>query len=218
AEAWLIALGMLVLSVLVALLQAAQARLAPQHESLRARALIAGLCYLQPLVRSWVRYRTRLFSYRVPFADPEHLDGRTDGFPLHGAHMAAYWSEDWRERTELLDRVIAYLNEHRWGRVIDSGWSDWDLEVYCSPWVIVRVCTAEEDRGSGKRFIRIRYGMRPSQRTKAVAMVALLAAVTALTFTAWAPAVGAALLLAIGAWLWRGGTRRAAQVVGIFDY
>ena len=32
----------------------------------RARLLIASLCYAQPLVRSWTRYRTRLSSQRAP--------------------------------------------------------------------------------------------------------------------------------------------------------
>ena len=32
--------------------------------------LIAALCYAQPLVRSWARYRTRLFSYRAPRRTP----------------------------------------------------------------------------------------------------------------------------------------------------
>jgi hypothetical protein len=58
------------LSLLVAVLQAAQARLAPEHDGLPSRCLIALLCYLQPLVRSWHRYRTRVSSYRAAAVGP----------------------------------------------------------------------------------------------------------------------------------------------------
>src|SRR5262249_2264333 len=61
---WLAVAALLGLSVGVAVLQACQARLAPEYAGFKARCLIAALCYLQPLVRSWARYRTRLFSYR----------------------------------------------------------------------------------------------------------------------------------------------------------
>jgi hypothetical protein len=60
--AWIVAGVMLGLSLSVALLLATQATLPPQHEGFWGRLLIAGLCYAQPLVRSWSRYRTRLFS------------------------------------------------------------------------------------------------------------------------------------------------------------
>ena len=89
--------------------------------------------------------------------------------PLTGRRSVAYWSADWRERTELLDRVVAYLNERRWGKSLDSGWSDGDLEVHCHPWTTVQVCTAQEDHGSGKRLIRVRYRLRLSAFTKVLA-------------------------------------------------
>src|SRR5439155_24323956 len=44
--------AMLALSLLVAAIQAAQARLARKHDSRPARLLIMALCYAQPLVRS----------------------------------------------------------------------------------------------------------------------------------------------------------------------
>ena len=52
--------------------------------------------------------------------------------------------ENGGDRTLLLQRVTAFLNEHGWGKTLDSGWSNWDLEVYCHPWTVVQVCTAQE--------------------------------------------------------------------------
>src|SRR5262249_39252150 len=179
--------------------------LPPRSAGFRARGLSAALCYLQPLFRSWARYRTRLLSYRPPRADPRHLEGRRFRLPLSGCQTVAYWTEEGYERTELLGLVIAYLNERGWGKVIDSGWSNWDLEVYCHPWTIVRVCTAQQDYGSGKRVICIRYRLRPSGYTKGFAALAAVAAASAVASGAWLPVLEAVVLLAtcFGVW-WRG--------------
>jgi hypothetical protein len=128
--AWFAVGGMFALSVTVAAAQAAQARLAPQHDGWRSRLLIMALCYLQPLVRSWARYRTGLFAYRPPVAEPSLADGPRECLPLGGTREVAYWSEEGRDRTELLAEVVTYLNARRWGKTIDSGWADWDLEIY----------------------------------------------------------------------------------------
>src|SRR5262249_25072949 len=77
--AWVAVAVMLGLSLLVAGLQAVQARLAPQHDGFKARCLIMALSYLQPLVRSWVRDRTRLTPYRPPKAHPAPRGARARG-------------------------------------------------------------------------------------------------------------------------------------------
>jgi hypothetical protein len=136
----------------------------------------------------------------------------------------AYWTEAGYERTELLALVIAYLNENGWGKTIDSGWSDWDVEIYCHPWTVVQVCTAQEDHGSGKRLIRVRFRLRPSGYLKVLGGAAALTAVAAAGLLAWPAAAGATQLLGaclgicavcLGVW-WRG-TRRASQAIAVFD-
>src|SRR5436309_965325 len=82
-------------------LQGAQARLTPGHEGFTSRLLVTALCYAQPLVRSWSRYRTRLLAYRPP-ASPTLPGARGQRLPLSGEATAAYWSEEGYERTELL--------------------------------------------------------------------------------------------------------------------
>jgi hypothetical protein len=59
-----LAAGMVGLSLLVAVLQALQARIPSGHDGPRSRLLVAALCYAQPLARSWTRYRTRLAAHR----------------------------------------------------------------------------------------------------------------------------------------------------------
>lgn len=137
--------------------------------------------------------------------------------PLTGRRTVSYWTEEGHDRVELLGRVIAYLAEHRWGKVLDSGWSDWDLEIYCHPETIVRVCTAQEDYGGNKRQIRVRYRLRPSGSMRAIGIAAVLSAAIAIGSRSWPVALGALALLAVDTGLWWYGAHRASQVIAIID-
>jgi GT2 family glycosyltransferase len=214
---WLIAGAMLSLSVLLAVLQARQAVLAPRHEGILARLLIAGLCYAQPLVRSWHRYRTRLFSRSPPQTPTVVPDQRGERLPLGGCRSVAYWSEAGDERTELLALFVAWLLEHRWGTAIDEGWSDWDVEAHGHPWTALQVCTAQEDHGSGKRLIRVRYRLRLTPFARTLGVVGLTVALAVGVFdvacgVAAAGMLGALLLAA----RWRGAAL-AGDVIEGFD-
>jgi GT2 family glycosyltransferase len=215
--AWIGVAAMLVLSLVVAVLQAAQARLAPAHEGFRSRLLITGLCYAQPLVRSWSRYRTRLFSYRPPKVVPSPPRGQEQRLPLIGSQTRVYWTEDGIGRLQLLGCVLLYLEEHGWGKTIDSGWSDWDLQIYCHPWTIVEVCTAQEDHGSGKHLLRVRYRLRASGYLKAVGVATVLAGAVAAGWQLWMAALGTGMLLASCLGLWWRGAYRASQAMSVFD-
>jgi GT2 family glycosyltransferase len=222
--AWCGVALMLALSLGVAALQAIQARLAPEHDSIRSRLLIMALCYAQPLVRSWSRYRTRVFApcpSPAPSVIPSHPGKR---LPITGTRTVSYWSEEGHERTELLALVIAYLTEHGWGKTIDSGWSEWDLEIYCHAWTVVQVSTAQEEHGQGRRLIRVRYRLRTDGYAKILGglfvFTGLLGAgwlaqsavmETSLFFTA------CGVLSLLCAYLWYRGTRRAALAVGVVD-
>jgi hypothetical protein len=204
------------LSLLVAALQAAQARLVPTHRRWCARLLIAALCFAQPLVRSWTRYRTRLSSQRAPGFDPSRPEAPGERLPLTGHRSAAYWSEAGKDRTDLLGRALAILDEHRWGRVLDTGWFEWDLAVYCGSGLILRVVTAQEEHGQDKRLIRVRYRLAPTARLGVICAVSIVAlAVVALTYPR--VAMGAAVLvLGLGVRAWVRGLAAAARVIALF--
>jgi GT2 family glycosyltransferase len=209
--------AMLGLSLAVAVIQAAQARLEPGHEGLASRALIAALCYAQPLVRSWARYRMRLLSPNRPRPDPALAPGGPERLPFSGRHTVAYWSEEGRGRVQLLDGVVAFLNERRWGKVLDSGWCNWDLEVYCHPWATVRVRTTEEDHGGPKRLVRVHYCQRLRGNAKLLGAAGVLGA-AGLTAVHVALGAGLAVALAVGmAGMWWRGNRMTRLVAGAID-
>jgi hypothetical protein len=168
-------------------------------------------------VRSWCRYKTRLFAYRSPPVLTGAEAEESQRLPLTGTRTVAYWSEQGCGRLQLLGIVILYLNESRWGRTIDSGWSDWDLEVSCHPWTVVQICTAQEDHGSDRYLIRVRYRLRSSGHLKTLAGLAVLGGVLGAGLHAWLTAAGTAALLAVCLGLWCRGAYRASQAVGVLD-
>ena len=222
--AWIVTACMLLTSLLVAGLQALQAPLAARHSGFSSRLVVFGLCYLQPLVRSWARYRTRIFSYSPPQPDPIMDSHKQGGLPLSGYVETAYWSEDGKERTELLEQVVSYLTVHRWGKTLDSGWSNWDIEIYCHPWTVVQLCTAQEEHGGNRRLIRVRYQLRRSGYTQVLQWAAALAAIIAIGLLALPALFEVGILVGVcagiwafclGAW-WRG-TRQAKKAMAVVD-
>jgi O-antigen biosynthesis protein len=213
---WIAGALMWGLSLLVAALQAAQARRVPIHRRWCARLLIAALCYAQPLVRSWTRYRTRLSSQRAPGVDPAPSGAPGPRLPRTGYRSVAYWSEVGHDRTELLQRAMAVLDQHRWGRVIDTGWFEWDLAVYCDSGLVLKVVTAQEEHGQGRRLIRVRYQLATTARLRVIAVVSLIVlAVVAVSYPVAAVAV-AALLLGLGVRAWARGLSAANRVIALF--
>jgi uncharacterized membrane protein len=200
------------LAVLVAAMQAVQARLPKQYDGLASRLTVMGLCYLQPLVRSWARQWTRMFAYYRPSAARRETTPRVIGPPLLGTRTAAYWSENGLGRQDLLDRLVAELNEQRWSKTIDTGWERWDLEVFCHPCAVARIATVQEEHGEGKRLIRIGFQAHASGYVNAACLLGVVLTVLGiLTINAPAAVVGVLILLLGTIGFWRG-TRHAASL------
>jgi O-antigen biosynthesis protein len=211
--------AMLFLSVVVAALQAAQVRLAPVHDGPASRLMVALLCYLQPLVRSWNRYKTRFLHPGIIIADDELPSANGHALSWTGSGMAEYWTEKWTDRTELLNAVVHYLTERRWAKVVEPGWTDRDLVIYCHPWTEVRVCSVQEDHGSGRRLIRIRFQMCPRASFWLAIVLSSLAVALAAGWVGALAAVASALVPAIALLgVWRYAACKSGRAVSVFDH
>jgi GT2 family glycosyltransferase len=207
---------MLALSLAVAIVQAVQATLPAKHDGVWSRGIVAGLCYLQPLVRSYRRYWTRLFGYAPPrLVPPAFTSGRR--MPWDGRGATAYWTENGWERTDLLSVFVAWLLEHRWGACVDSGWSDWDVEVHSHPWTLLRVYTAQEDHGGDKLLIRVRYRMSFTALTMSLGTLAGCVACVTAAFHPLAGIATAGLILSSAFGLWWRGMNLAGRVAAGLD-
>ncbi len=212
-----VALFLWSLSLLVAVLQATQAKLPKKHDGFYSRLLVATLCYVQPLFRSWYRRRTRLFSYSQP-SRGRLRNSESDGRACLTNGTTDYWVQEGTvDRMKLLDSLIASFEEQSCRTNVDSGWDCWDLEVYCHRWIMVRIATAQEEHGQGKRLVRIRYRTVPSEICRVFSITSLLCGVFAILF--WSLQFAVIALLFAGANLlmyWRG-SRQAAWATSQID-
>ena len=116
----------------------------------------------------------------------------------------------------LLGRAVAFMEEHRWAKTLDTGWLEWDMAVYCDSGLIVKVLTVQEGHGQGKRMIRVRFQMVPTPWLRVAAALSLVAlAVVAIPYPRVA-LVAAAIVLALGIRAWVAGLRAAERVITVF--
>src|SRR5262245_253091 len=91
------------------------------------------------------------------------------------------------------------------------------MVVYCHPWTALRISTAQEEHGSGRRLLRICYRIRPTRFGWLAVCVALGVSAAIARLDLWLGA-GALSLTAVlsTSLLWRG-RRLAHDVVAVFD-
>jgi hypothetical protein len=207
---------MLAVSVLVTAGQTVQARLERRHDGLRSRLVVFMLSYAQPLVRSWHRYRTRLFTAQPPGLTAGSETVAAGNMPLTGRRTLALWTEQGHDRVQLLDEANRQLSTSRWGNRIGAGWTNWDLEIDCYPGTVVRVTTAQENYGGQKRVIRIQFRVHPRPLVVPLfSTVCLTIGVLSSTPQWLLPLAGVcAGLLAV--WWWRS-VRLAGHIVALFQ-
>jgi GT2 family glycosyltransferase len=146
---------------LVALSYMLHARLEPQFDSVRARLLVTFLAFTQPLVRGWARYFTWLKYKRTP----ERVI-RTPEQELASKHVAGsktnfeFWNEQGHGRERLLAETTKLLEDEGWSYSLDTGWNDWDVQIYGSFWWLLRLRSVTEYHGGPKCLTRATLRLR----------------------------------------------------------
>jgi glycosyltransferase involved in cell wall biosynthesis len=137
------------------------ARIDPRFAGFRARALIALLTYLGPLVRGLQRYLWRLRGVTVieqapttGARQPPAVDWSARAFVLR------YWSEQSHEKESLLAGVMEFLIPRKYLIAVDPGWNQWDVEIFRGIWSKARVAVATENHGGTKRLLNVRSEIR----------------------------------------------------------
>jgi O-antigen biosynthesis protein len=167
---------------------AAQAELPSQKRRFWSRPLIALLFFLQPIVRGWERYQSRLNA-----GAPVH--SRQDAFVKieDWSHLekTSFWSKNGVDRYAFLKTVLQKVEKQNYGIKLDNGWNSYDAEICTNRWAWLRLTTVSEELGNGKIFLRCRLQSGWSLLAKAsfgIFSIALLFIV------AW--------LAAIQHWIW----------------
>jgi len=150
---WVVLL-MVLTPIVLACVAAAQSP-APRHRHWLSRPLITLLHYRQPIVRGWARYSVRLKA--------KVLNGQARGYRRAAAlpfdpadpHTLRYWS-DAHDRFVLLQKITQQVRGVGWRHRLDSGWNGWDMEIYGSRYVKLRITTATEKHRNEGKLTRVR--------------------------------------------------------------
>jgi len=145
----------------VALSYMVRASIEPKFDTAGARLLVMFLAFVQPLVRGFSRYFTWLHFKRTPASvirAHEHLPERSR---ITGSlSRRVFWSEQGRDRHYLLGAIFELLDEEGWRYSTDSGWNEWDIQIYGNFWWSIALQTVTEYHGSGKCLTRVRLRNR----------------------------------------------------------
>ncbi|MFZ4598163.1 MAG: glycosyltransferase [Terrimicrobiaceae bacterium] len=157
---------------LVALSYMIHARLESRHDTIPARLLVAWLALAQPLVRGWARYFTWLKFKRTPPAVIASVE--KDFTPSRGSisHLR-FWTENGHGRELLLKEIVQALEGEGWNYSTDTGWKDWDVQIYGSFWWGVKLRSVTEYHGGPKCLTRVHLGTRMVATTLLINLVLL---------------------------------------------
>lgn len=145
----------------VALSYMLRARIEPKFDTAAARLLVMFLAFSQPLVRGWSRYFTWLQFKRTPRAVIATHEQLPAGSGFSGRlSRRSYWSEEGKDRHQLLATAFELLEEEGWRYSSDTGWNEWDIKIYGNFWWSIVLQTVTEYHGGPKCLTRVRLRHR----------------------------------------------------------
>jgi len=127
----------------------------PKHPHWLSRPLIALLHFRQPVSRGWARYSMRLKNKVMKHETSGYLRPRELPFDPNDPSSLRYWSAQ-HGRFALLDKINEEVRAAGWRYRLDSGWNGWDLEIFGSRYVKIRLTTATEHHHHVGKLTRIR--------------------------------------------------------------
>jgi hypothetical protein len=158
----------------VALSYMVRASIEPKFDTVHARLLVMLLAFAQPLVRGWSRYFTWLHFKRTPSSVIRAHERLPNGARIAGSlSRRVFWSEEGRDRHYLLGAIFQLLDEEGWRYSTDSGWNEWDIQIYGNFWWSIALQTVTEYHGNGKCLTRVRLRNRLVTTTVILNLIAL---------------------------------------------
>ncbi|MBM3857165.1 MAG: glycosyltransferase [Verrucomicrobia bacterium] len=186
-------------TLLVSLSYMIHAKLEPRFDTISARLLVAFLALSQPLVRGWARYFTWLKFKRTPESVISAKEKDFLPSNIRGNSRLNFWNEEGKGRETLLQGIIAALEDEGWSYSLDTGWKEWDIQIYGSFWWGIRLRSVTEYHGGPKCLTRVGLSTRMVATTVLVNMLVLgyltYQFVTGAAGTPWYLASYAALLV-----------------------
>jgi O-antigen biosynthesis protein len=158
----------------VALSYMVRASIEPKFDTVYARLLVMLLAFTQPLVRGWSRYFTWLHFKRTPRSVIRTHEDLPNGARIGGSlSRRIFWTDEGRDRHYLLGAIFQLLDEEGWRYSTDSGWNEWDIQIYGNFWWSITLQTVTEYHGNGKCLTRVRLRNRLVATTVIFILIAL---------------------------------------------
>src|SRR5256884_143141 len=161
-------------SLCVALSYMVRAPIEPKFDTVRARLLVMLLAFPRPLARVFSLYSTWLRYNPTPLnviRRHEHFPDRALSAGSVGRRV--FGGERERDRHYLLGAIFQLLEEEGWRYSTDTGWNEWDIQIYGNFWWSIALQTVTEYHGSGKCLTRVRLRSRLVTTTVILNLVAL---------------------------------------------
>lgn len=153
-------------------LAAAQANLPRNKRRFWSRPLVAGLFFLQPIVRGWARFKWRFTLLSGP--KPVPVEVPPSFTPRDLPETVTYWSDGRVNRYQFLEGVLTKMDRAGWTCRTDTGWTSHDLEVLPHLWTRLKLTTVSEDLEQNKRTVRCRITSHWSLAAKVFFALAVL--------------------------------------------
>ena len=201
---------------LVALSYMIHAKLEPRFDTIRARLLVAFLALSQPLVRGWARYFTWLKFKRTPESVISAKEKDFVPSKVRGLTKLVFWNEEGKGRELLITSVIEALETEGWSYSTDTGWKEWDIQIYGSFWWGVTMRSVTEYHGGPKCLTRVRLASRMVATT-------FLANFLMISLLIYLAATGHSMLLPVGVYagimfvIWTRGYRLKKRVADLVE-
>ncbi|MCC7519806.1 MAG: glycosyltransferase [Verrucomicrobiae bacterium] len=178
---WYLPAVMFAGSLSVAASYALHARVEARSRRPWSRLLIVALAFWQPIARGWARYSTWARKKRTPRRVVGAASAsRAQAVEWDRPALLSFWSEAGVGREQFLSAFQKRLEQEGWKSSADTGWSNWDYQVYGNRLWQIRVLSLTEEHGDGKRLTRVRLHPSPTVFSRMVAIP-----VAVVSFLAW---------------------------------
>ena len=201
---WLISVVGLGTSTILCARAAWQVALPRQHRTLTTRFLVCLLYFLQPVCRSYARYRAQWSLPNRPESSRQQKRFVWKGWRNWATVRKRYWSENEGERLQLIEALGKRLTQRGWATAIDDGYQDFDISAHAGLWGRLEFLSAEEFFPGNRRQVRTRLRFRWSRLSVSlfvVCMALLAIGASWASETNWSPWLAIVPILIAGSWL-----------------
>ena len=145
----------LVITWVICINGALKAPIDKRFRGIKARALVALLIYLGPILRGYERIKWRLRETRPPppAGSLEQAMQKPRLSLRERAFYLSYWSERGDEKEALLGGLMRFLVPQKYFVIADQGWDEWDLKIARGLWTRALVLVCTENHGAEKRLL-----------------------------------------------------------------